>query len=90
MVKEEIDKDLLGTKKPKWCSSVGTTGHPPNEEHNHKLFEIKHGLQDETIQKPKEKKVYAGTDTRDAHYSGWNVSTECVHPRDSERFLQAT
>jgi len=47
-------------------------------------------LKDETITEPKPQKVYAGTDTRDAAYSGWNVSVQTVHPRDAERFLQAT
>jgi len=51
---------------------------------------IKHGLKDENIIKAEPQKVHAGCDTRDAYYSGWNVSTSTVHPRDSERFLQAT
>lgn len=34
--------------------------------------------------------MYAGTDTRDAYHTGWNSSTELVHPRDSQRFLAAT
>lgn len=31
-----------------------------------------------------------GTDTRQAYHTGWNCSTETVHPRDSQRFLDAT
>ena len=27
-VKKEIDRDFLGTKRPDWNPSVGTTGHP--------------------------------------------------------------
>ena len=90
IVKNEIDKDCLGTKKPAWNPTVGTTGHPNDEQHQKTLFEVNKGLKDEKIQNFKEKKVYAGCDTRDAYHTGWNVSTETVHPRDCERFLQAT
>jgi len=89
-VKHEIDRDFLGTKQPAWNSSVGIVGHPKEEPVSKQLFEIKKGLKDEKITKLKEPRVYAGTDTRDAHHTGWNVSTETVHPRDSDRFLQAT
>ena len=89
-VKHEIDRDFLGTKRPAWCSTVGTTGHPDNETTAKQLFEIKKGLRDERVEKVKESRVYAGTDTRDAYHTGWNTSTEAVHPRDSQRFLQAT
>lgn len=86
-VKSEIDKDLLGTKKPAWDTSVGTVGHHKDETTLKALFEIKKGLKDEKIQDDREKKVYAGCDTRETHHTGWSVSTETVHPRDSERFL---
>ena len=89
-MRTEIDKDLLGSKKPAWNASVGTVGHPSESHHSKTLFDIKKGFQDEKIQKMKEPKVYAGCDTRDAHYTGWNVSTETVHHRDAQRFLQAT
>ena len=89
-VKHEIDRDLLGTKKPNWDQSVGTVGNAKAEEHGKTLFEIKKGLKDEKITRAKEQKVYAGCDTRDTYHTGWSVSTETVHPRDSERFLQAT
>lgn len=82
-VKHEIDKDLLGTKRPAWNSTVGTVGHPAEDPTTKQLFEIKKGLRDEKIQKVKEPRVYAGTDTRDAYHTGWNCSTETVHPRDS-------
>lgn len=32
-VKSSIDKDLLGTKAPKWTSSVGVVGHPEADDH---------------------------------------------------------
>ena len=89
-VKHEIDRDLLGTKKPNWDQSVGIIGNEKAEEHSKTLFDIKRGLKDEKIGKQKEQKVYAGTDTRETYHTGWSVSTETVHPRDSERFLQAT
>lgn len=90
MVRGEIDRDFLGTKKPAWDSSVGVVGHPTDEQHGKALFEIKKGLKDEKIQKVKENKVYAGCDTRDAYHTGWNTSTETVHHRDAQRFLDAT
>ena len=89
-VKHEIDRDFLGTKRPAWNSSVGTVGHPAEDAVSKQLFEIKKGLKDEKIQKLNEPRIYAGTDTRDAHHTGWNISTETVHPRDAQRFLEAT
>ena len=82
-VKHEIDRDFLGTKKPAWDTSVGTVGHLTAEPTSKQLFEIKKGLKDERIQKEKEPRVYAGTDTREAYHTGWNCSTEAVHARDS-------
>lgn len=89
-VKNDIDKDHLGAKDAKWTGSVGTTGHPNNYDHKNTLFEIRTGLKDETIVPNKPQEVYVGTDTRDVYHAGWNVSTEVINPRDSERFLQAT
>lgn len=89
-VKKEIDRDFLGTKNAEWNPSVGTMGHVYQEPTSKELFEIKKGLKDERIQSLNEPRVYAGTDTRDAYHTGWNTSTEAVHHRDSERFLQAT
>ena len=80
----------MGTKKPRWNSSVGVVGHPPVNDHHKNLKEIRTGLRDETITKTKPQSVYIGTDTRDVYHAGWNVSTELINPRDSERFLQAT
>jgi len=51
-VKDAIDKDLLGTKKPAWTGSVAIIGHPENKEHHKTLKEIRTGLKDETIVKP--------------------------------------
>lgn len=89
-VKEKIDRDILGTKKPKWTSSVGMVGHPKEEHISKTLFDIRQGLQDEAPGQTRAQHVYEGTDTRDVYHSGWNVSTECVQPRDNERFIQAT
>jgi len=82
-VKQAIDRDFLGTKRPAWNNTVGTTGHEANETTAKQLFEIQKGLKDERIQNIKEPKVYAGTDTRNAYHTGWNGSTETVHHRDS-------
>jgi len=46
-IKNEIDKDLLSRKKPKYSTSVGIVGHPKPEQLSKTLFEIKVGLQDE-------------------------------------------
>ena len=89
-VKHEIDRDFLGTKKPAWDTSVGIVGHPHEDQTAKQLFDIKRGLRDEKIEKVKDQRVYAGCDTRDAYHTGWNSSTETVHPRDSQRFLAAT
>jgi hypothetical protein len=51
-VKVAIDKDLLGAKKPAWTSSVGTVGHPDNNEHHKILKDIRTGLKDEIIVRP--------------------------------------
>jgi hypothetical protein len=45
-------------------------------------------LKDETIVQPREGKVYQGTDTRNVHYDGWNVSIQCPLPRHVHRYLQ--
>ena len=89
-VKQEIDRDFLGTKKPAWDQTVGVVGHPHQDPTSKQMFEIKKGLRDEKIQPMKQPKVYAGCDTRDAYHTGWNGSTETVHHRDANRFLQAT
>jgi len=54
------------------------------------LKQIRTGISDENIISPRVQEVYVGTDTRDVYHAGWNVSTEVINPRDSERFLQAT
>jgi hypothetical protein len=69
---------------------VGVTGHPARYDHHKNLKLIRTGLADEHIIEPTPNAVYIGTDTRDVYHAGWNVSTEVINPRDSERFLQAT
>ena len=46
-IKNEIDTDHLGQKKPKVSPSVGIIGHPLVDHHSKALFEIKAGLKDE-------------------------------------------
>ena len=64
-MKTAIDKDLLGTKRPAWDTSVGTVGWAKAEAQSAALFEIRKGLKDERIQPAREQKVYAGCDTRE-------------------------
>jgi hypothetical protein len=94
-MKDLTDRDLLGRKKPEWNQSVLVPGaqtltysfeHPVKTERNQ--FLIRTGIKDETIVAPKEGKVYAGTDTRNVHYDGWNVSIQCPLPRHVHRYLQ--
>lgn len=55
------------------------------------MFEIKTGLADEKATHiTKDQMTYAGTDTRDAYHTGWEVSNQTVHHRDAARTLQAT
>lgn len=89
-VKSQIDKDLLGTKKPRWTSSVGVIGHAKPNDLKQNLKEIRTGVKDEKIVANTAQEVYVGTDTRDVYHAGWNVSTEVINPRDAGRFLQAT
>jgi hypothetical protein len=52
-IKNEIDKDLLASKKPKYSTSVGIVGHPKPDQLSKHLFEIKAGLHDENPIKTK-------------------------------------
>ena len=63
-MKTEIDKDVLGAKKPTWDASVGVTGWHKDKDHRQNLFEVKVGLADTKITNLKPQKVYAGCDTR--------------------------
>lgn len=59
VVKDEIDKDLLGVKHAKWTSSVSLPRQDKigedlqNLQDKHKRFMIKQGFADETFSKPK-------------------------------------
>ena len=94
VVKDEIDKDLLAVKKPKWTGSVALPRQDKigedlqNLQDKHKRFMIKQGFADETYSKPKPQTTYGGTDTRDVYYHGWDVSYETTPPRDKERQYQ--
>lgn len=54
-------------------------------ENNHQRFLIKKGFLDENITKANVQTTYAGCDTRDVYYHGWDVSIEKTPPRDKER-----
>lgn len=94
VVKDEIDKDLLAVKKPKWTGSVALPRQDKigedlqNLQDKHKRFMIKQGFADETFSKPKPQTTYGGCDTRDVYYHGWDVSYEKTPPRDKERQYQ--
>lgn len=89
-VKHENDRDILGLKKPRWDASVGIVGYEAVEYLPLTLKNIRTGIKDENIVATCPQQVYIGTDTRNVHHHGWNVFTETINPRDSERFLQAT
>lgn len=48
-------------------------------------FLIKHGFKDEKLTREDPQMVYAGTDTRDVYYHGWDISHEQTPPRDKQR-----
>lgn len=48
-VKHEIDRDILGLKKPRWDASVGIVGHEAVESLPLTLKNIRTGMQDENI-----------------------------------------
>ena len=73
-VKALIDPDILELRLKRWDTS---TLPALKEKHELKktLFEVKNGFKDFQVTVPKDKKIELGTDTRDACYDGWNVST---------------
>ena len=90
-VLNDIDIDLLGTKPSKWNGSVAQPKSLQDQtgvSENHKKFLIRTGFFDETITKSDPQTTYAGTDTRDVYYHGWDISNECTPPRDKERQYQ--
>ena len=91
IVQDEIDKDLLGTKKERWNNSVSQpTGFTDTKDiaEEHKKFLIRKGFMDETYTREDPQTTYAGVDTRDVYYHGWDVSVEKTPPRDKERQYQ--
>ena len=49
---------------------------------------IKKGFLDEKFTQSDPQTTYAGCDTRDVYYHGWDVSFETTPPRDKERQYQ--
>lgn len=91
VVKDEIDRDFLGRKDPKWNSSVALPkymGDTVDMTHKYQRFLISKGFYDEKITRADPQTTYAGCDTRDVYYHGWDVSNECTPPRDKERQYQ--
>ena len=91
VVKDEIDRDYLGIKPAQWKSSVALPkymGDPKDLTQKQKLFMISKGFYDETITRSDPQTTYAGCDTRDVYYHGWDISHETTPPRDKERQYQ--
>ena len=51
-------------------------------------FNIRQGFLDKTQTPADPQTTYAGCDTRDVYYHGWDVSIEQTPPRDKERQYQ--
>jgi hypothetical protein len=91
IVQGETDKDLLGTKSSKWSNNVCLPKDFDDNSglsENRKKFLIRKGFEDETITQSKPQTTYAGIDTRDVYYHGWDVSVEKTPPRDKQRQYQ--
>ena len=91
VVKDEIDRDYLGKKPAKWSSSVALPkymGDPADMTEKNKRFLISKGFYDENITRSDPQTTYAGCDTRDVYYHGWDISHETTPPRDKERQYQ--
>lgn len=73
-VRELIDPDILELQKKRWDNSA-LPSIKEKPELKKTLFEVKNGFKDFKVTEPKQKLVELGTDTRDACYDGWNIST---------------
>lgn len=79
-VKASTDIDILGTRAPRWNSSVFADQHKPYEAQvtfPALKFSIRHGLRDDNPVPLRDKLVYEGVDFRN-DYTRWNVSTETI------------
>ena len=73
-VNDLIDPDILELRKKRWdTSNLPVLKEKP--ELKKTLFEVKNGFKDFLVTEPKYKRIELGTDTRNACYDGWNVST---------------
>ncbi len=73
-VSQLIDPDILELQKKRWNnSSLPSIKEKP--ELKKTLFEVKNGFKDFKVTEPKRKYIELGTDSRDACYDGWNLST---------------
>ena len=74
----------------KWQESVTARDHGKMiaTSSTNQKFLIRSGLADEKITRSDPQTTYAGTDTRDVYYHGWDVSREQTPPRDKERRYQ--
>jgi|TARA_B110001450_G_C17503398_1_gene433320 hypothetical protein len=60
---------------------------PPHHDAQNQ-FLIRHGFKDQKWTREDPQMVYAGTDTRDVYYHGWDISHEQTPPRDKQRQYQ--
>ena len=91
-MKTLTDPDILEMRQKPWDkTNKFEAGEEPLKTN---LFKVRHGLKDETIIPPKDKKVYDGTDTRNAytHYNEfeqkWDVSNQVpIHLEQAKRLV---
>ena len=73
-INDLIDPDILELRKKRWDQS-NLPGLKEKPELKKTLFEVKNGFKDFQVTEPKYKRIELGTDSRNACYDGWNVST---------------
>lgn len=82
-LKELKDPDILELHQKPWnnCYRSNVNFRP---ELKKTLFEVRHGLKDVNMVKPKPKKIELGTDCRNISYFGWNSSNrlEALEKKD--------
>jgi hypothetical protein len=75
-MKALTDKDVFKIKRPEWNPSISKAGLPADDNDENNLFSIRKGFSDFMPLSTKEPKIYEGADSREKHYTGWNVSNQ--------------
>ena len=83
----EVKDAFAHHDRPPWNASVSKAGLPEPDNDEKNLFSIKKGFNDFHPIDTKEKKVYAGTDTRN-HYGDWNVSNQPPIPLHDQKNIE--